>query len=221
MAFFLVMMLLQLPLLVLLLASASIAVEPNANGFDSDTHVQIPSAMLLHPHLFKSTLLPFRTPHHVTTRDAVATVDAVRIHDEFSHRDHVTGHVVEMSAVSSTVPNIVYLDLLPNVEAVRCTSESLEIFFLSMNAAAKASAVLTFGTKAKHYSSASHVTGGNKFYCGSGAFVQRAVTSITAAIESADGYLSSIKLATRNDDQFMFANTDYKYASLRRFILQV
>jgi hypothetical protein len=221
MVLILVTMLLQLPLLVLLLASASIAVESGANGFDSDTHVQIPSAMLLHPHLFKSTLLPFRTSHHVTTRDAVATVDAVRIHDEFSHRDHVTGHVVEMSAVSSTVPNIVYLDLLPNVEAVQCTPESLEIFFLSMNAAAKASAMLTFGTKAKHYSSVSHVTGGNKFYCGSGTFVQRAVTSITAAIESADGYLSSIKLATRNDDQFMFANTDYKYASLRRFISQM
>ncbi len=214
-------MLLRLPLLVLLLAAAFVAAEPRADGFDSETHVQIPSAMLAHPHLFKTTLLPFRTPHSTATRGTGTSargtgtsVDAVRVRDEFSHRDSVTGHVVEMTAVSSTAPNVVYLDMLPNVEAVQCGDDSLEVFFLPMTAAAQAGALLTFGTKAKHYTSVTHVTGGNKFYCTSGTFVHRAVTAVLSSTSSADGYLSSVKLASRDADQFMFANTDYKYALL-------
>ncbi len=167
--------------------------------------------MLVHPHLLKTTLHPFKTPHSSSTRGASATIDALRIHDEFSHHDAATGHVVQLSAISTTAPGIVYLDMLPNVEAVQCSPDSLELFFLPLTAAAKASAKLTFGTKAKHYSGVTHVTGGNKFYCSTGTFVQRAVTSIIASSQDANGYLSSIKLATRDDDQFMFANTDYKY----------
>ncbi len=207
-------MLPRLPLLVLLLAAAFVAAQPRADGFDSETHVQIPSAMLAHPHLFKTTLLPFRSPRSAATRGTGTSVDAVRVRDEFSHRDSVTGHVVEMAAVSSTAPNVVYLDMLPNVEAVQCGDDSLEVFFLPMTAAAKAGALLTFGTKAKHYNSATHVTGGNKFYCTSGTFVNRAVTAVLSSTSSADGYLSSVKLASRDADQFMFANTDYKYALL-------
>ena len=206
-------MLRLLPILVLLLAASSGAVGPPGDGIDSDTHVQIPSAMLFHPHLFKTTLLPFRAPHSVATRGAGAEVDAVRIRDEFSHHDDLTGHVVEMSAVSSTAPNVVYLDMLPNVEAVQCAADSIEVFFVPMTAAAKSSALLTFGTKAKHYASVTHVTGGNKFYCAPGHFVQRAVESVISSSNSADGYLSSIKLAARDADQFIFANTDYKSPS--------
>jgi hypothetical protein len=199
-----------LPLLVAFIASASAAAEVNADEFNTATHVQIPTAMLLHPHLFKTTLSPFKKPHSSATRGASATIDAVRIRDEFSHHDAATGHVVQLTAVSSTAPGIVYLDMLPNIEAVQCTPDALEVFFLPLTAAAKANAKLTFGTKAKHYSGATHVTGGNKFYCTSGTFVHRAVTSIIASSQDASGYLSSIKLATREDDQFMFANTDYK-----------
>ncbi len=200
-----------LPFLLAFMASASVAAEVDSDDINTATHVQIPTAMLLHPHLFKTTLQPFRTPHpSSTTRGASATVDAVRIRDEFSHHDASTGHVVQLTAVSSTAPGVVYLDMLPNIEAVQCAPDSLEVFFLPLTAAAKASAKLTFGTKAKHYNSVSRVTGGNKFYCASGTFVHRAVTSIIASSQDASGHLSSIKLATRDDDQFMFANTDYK-----------
>jgi len=198
-------------ILVLLLLAAAAAATETAPGNDDvtpATHVQIPSVMLLHPHLFTTTLRPFRSPHAVTSRGSA--VDGVRIHDEFSHRDAATGHVVEMSAISATAPNVVYLDLLPNVEAVQCTPDALEIFFLPLTADAKARATLTFGTKTKHYSSVTHVTGGNKWYCASGVFVQRAVTSVISTSDGGDGCLSSIKLATRDDDQFMFAHTDYK-----------
>jgi hypothetical protein len=205
-----------LQLLVLCLASTAIAAGPSEADVSPATHVQIPSVMLMNPHLFKTTMSPFRAPHTVATRDGTSTVDALRIRDEFSHHDSVTGHVVEMTTISSTAPNIVYLDLLPNIEAVKCDADSLEIFFLPLTADAKASAKLTYGTKAKHYASATHVTGGNKFVCASGSFVQRAVASVTSTSERAGGVLSSIKLATRVDEQFMFANTDYRYDGLLR-----
>ena len=200
-------------LILLVLAAASTATETeNENDANTAaTHVQIPSAMILHPHLFKTSMNPFRSPHATTSRGSA--VDGVRIHDEFSHRDAATGHVVEMTAISATAPNVVYLDLLPNVEAVQCTHDALEIFFSPLTADAKARATLTFGTKAKHYSSVTHVTGGNKWYCASGAFVQQAVTSVIATSDGGDGRLSSIKLATRDDDQFMFAHTDYQCAT--------
>jgi hypothetical protein len=204
---------LKVIILLLLLAAAAAATKtaPEHDDATAATHVQIPSAMILHPHLFKTSLNPFRSPHAMTSRGSA--VDGVRIHDEFSHRDAATGHVVEMTAISATAPNVVYLDLLPNVEAVQCTHDALEIFFSPLTADAKARATLTFGTKAKHYSSVTHVTGGNKWYCASGAFVQQAVTSVIATSDGGDGRLSSIKLATRDDDQFMFAHTDYKCAT--------
>lgn len=204
---------LKVIILLLLLAAAAAATKtaPEHDDATAATHVQIPSAMILHPHLFKTSMNPFRSPHAVTSRGAA--VDGVRIHDEFSHRDAATGHVVEMTAISATAPNVVYLDLLPNVEAVQCTHDALEIFFSPLTADAKARATLTFGTKTAHYSSVTHVTGGNKWYCASGAFVQQAVTSVIATSDGGDGRLSSIKLATRDDDQFMFAHTDYKCAT--------
>jgi hypothetical protein len=201
-------LMLKLTLLFLVAITAVLGSQPN---IDSSNYVQIPSAMLIHPHLFKTTLRPFRHQVASVSRGSSSSINAVRILDEFSHHDVATGHVVQMTATMCTAPNIVYLDLLPNVERVQCSPDSLEVFFTPLTEAAKASATLTFGTKSKHYSSATHVTGGSKFHCASGTFVQVAVTSVISISDAADGRLLSIKLATRNDDQFMFASTDYKY----------